>query len=87
MRREDIRELTRAVPFQPFRVYISTGETFDIYHPDLIVATTGAAHIAYPSPETRPDNPDQVRIVSLYHIQKIEPLPAPAAPPGSNGSG
>lgn len=85
MRREDIRELTRAVPFKPFRVYISTGETFDIYHPDLIVATAGAAHIAYPSHDARPDNPDQARIVSLYHIQKIEMLPTPTAPAGTNG--
>ena len=46
MRREDIRDLTRAMPFQPFRVFLTTGETFDIQHPDMIMATLGTAHIA-----------------------------------------
>ena len=86
MRREDIRDLTRATPFQPFRVFLTTGETFDIHHPDMIMATLGTAHIAVPSPGGPPDAAERVKIVSLVHIQKIEFLPAaPSSQPGANG--
>jgi len=83
---EDIRQLTRAQPFVPFRVFISTGETFDIRHSDMILATLGAVHIAAPHPEHPTyDNAGSVRILSLYHIQKIEMLPTPQTMSGSNG--
>src|SRR5687768_10982415 len=86
MRLEDIRSLTRAVPFRPFRVFLSTGETFDIRHPDMIMASLGAAHIATPPPGGTADQADRATIVSLIHIQKIEYLPGPApAQPGTNG--
>ena len=85
MHLEDVRSLTRATPFQPFRVFLSTGEVFDIRHPDMILATYGAAHIAVPAPGGPPDAADRVKIVSLYHIQKFEFLPATTPPPGANG--
>lgn len=85
MRLDDIRQLTRAQPFVPFRIFLSNGETFDIRHPDLIVATLGSVHIAAPSPESTVDDPGSVRIVSLYHLLKIEYLPPTIPKPGSNG--
>ncbi|HYH65025.1 MAG TPA: hypothetical protein VD866_10055 [Urbifossiella sp.] len=88
MRLDDIRNLTRKVPFQPFRVYLSNGSTFDIFHPDMILATSGAAHISVAS-DNGPDHvKDQAVIVSLYHIQKIEPLPRTVvpSPPRPRGS-
>lgn len=87
MRREDIRELTRAVPFVPFRIFISTGETFDIHHPDMVWPTNGAVHIGIPAPGGPADAPDSGRMVSLYHIQKIETLPTPTPPAAANGAG
>ena len=83
MRREDILALTRAQPFQPFRVYLTNGETYDIRHPDLILATLGTAHIAAPSPGQPPDDLGSVRIVSLVHVMKIEFIQPFAQP--SNG--
>ena len=83
----DIQNLTRAVPFQPFRVFLTTGETFDIHHPDMILATLGSAHIAVPPPNGPPDDVYRVKIVSLVHIQKFEFLPnATPAQPGTNGA-
>ena len=86
MRLDDIRQLTRAQPFRPFRVFLTNGETYDIRHPDLILATLGAAHIAAPDPAGPADQPGSVRIVSLVHIVKIEFLPGAAtSQPGTNG--
>ena len=45
MRLEGIRSLTRATPFAPFRVFLTNGETYDVWHPDMIVATLGALFI------------------------------------------
>ncbi|MBX9626644.1 MAG: hypothetical protein K2X82_22775 [Gemmataceae bacterium] len=88
MRREDIRAYTRAVPFLPFRLYLTTGETFDVLHPDMIVTTLGTAHIAVPPPGGPLDVADRVVVVSLIHVQKGEYLVPPAAPSatGSNGT-
>lgn len=85
MRVDDIRTLTRAVPFRPFRVFLTNGETYDIYHPDLILATLGAVHIAAPSPEQPHNDPGSARIVSLIHIVKVEFLP-PIVAPNANGA-
>lgn len=88
MRLDDIRQLTRATPFEPFRIFLSNGETFDIYHPDMIMATLGTVHIAAPGPGDPPDNPGSSRILSLVHIQKVEYLnPASSvSKPPTNGS-
>lgn len=85
MRVDDIRALTRAQPFRPFRVFLTNGETYDVYHPDLILATLGAVHIAAPSPNQPENDPGSVRIVSLVHIMKIEFIP-PVVAPNSNGA-
>jgi hypothetical protein len=85
MRLEDIRQLTRAQPFRPFRVFLTGGETYDVHHPDMILATLGAAHIAVPSPGGPPDAAERVTIVSPVHIQKVEFLPAaPTSRPGAS---
>jgi hypothetical protein len=90
VRREDILSLTRTapfLPFLPFRVFVSNGQTFDIHHPDVIIATLGSAHIAVPAPTGPPDVTDgTVVVVSHYHIQKVEYLPPPPAPAGANGA-
>ncbi len=81
MRKEDIRELTRKVPFVPFRITLTSGETYEIQHPDMILATSGSAHISVPSVSSDPDPDayDRAKIVSLVHIVKIEFLAGPAS--------
>ena len=37
MRPEDILELLRARPFEPFRVCLSDGSTYEIQHPDMAI--------------------------------------------------
>ena len=87
MRREDILQLTRAVPFRPFRVFVSNGQTFDVFHPDMIVATLGSAFIGVPATDGQPGAADTGVHVSLYHVQKIELLPTPTPPAAANGAG
>ena len=77
MRREDLLKLCQAVPFRPFRVYLSNGERFDIRHPELIASTLGVAHISFPEQNNEQKESEEIVsiIVSLIHIVKIERLP------------
>ena len=86
MRLEDIRQLTRAQPFVPFRVHITSGESYDITHPDMLVSTLGSICVAAPDPQhPLSDGTGSFRIHSLYHVHTIELLKTPPSKPGSNG--
>src|SRR5689334_4533968 len=37
MTQEELHEAARHQPFEPFRLILTTGATFDIHHPDLIM--------------------------------------------------
>lgn len=75
MRREDIRDLTRAEPFVPFRIFLTNGDRFDVRHPEMIVATLGAALI----PDDAGEGDD---IISLVHIVKVKKLTSYGTLPG-----
>ncbi|MGL4423867.1 MAG: hypothetical protein ACRCZF_24645, partial [Gemmataceae bacterium] len=77
MRMEDIRRLTRAIPFVPFRVFLTNGENYDIWHPDMISVSLGAAGIASSGMTSVGDAAESIRLVSLIHIVKIEQLQTP----------
>ena len=85
MRLEDIRLWTRATPFRPFRVFTTSGETYDIHHPDMMLATLGSIVIAIPAAEQPGNEMGSARMLSLYHLQEIERLPPLPPKPGANG--
>jgi hypothetical protein len=84
MRHEELRDAARKHPFQPFRVHLTTGVTYEIRHPDLIMVGQRSAVIGIPS---NPDNPvyDRTFQVDLLYLVGIEELPA--ASPSTNGPG
>ncbi len=56
----DLRELTRKVPFVPFRIEISNGETYDVRHPDMILATPTTIAVV--------DRKNRMRIFAMEHV-------------------
>lgn len=38
---EELRKWTRAVPFQPFQIELSSGRVLKVPHPDHILVTSG----------------------------------------------
>jgi hypothetical protein len=78
MRREDLVRICQAVPFRPFRIVTSTGDRYDIRHPELLASSLGAVYITIPIVDTDGLIDDEVVtvIVSLIHIVKIEFLPS-----------
>jgi hypothetical protein len=75
MRHEELHTLARRQPFQPFRLHLSTGATYDIRHPDLIMV---GRHSAVIGVTNEPDRTvyDRSFWVDLLHVVGVEDLPA-----------
>jgi hypothetical protein len=72
MRPEDLLELTRAKPFQPFRVYLSDGVMYEIRHPDMAIVQRSKITVAVPGPEG-PEGPAERTVnCALIHITRTE---------------
>ncbi|MBN2578873.1 MAG: hypothetical protein JXB10_07775 [Pirellulales bacterium] len=73
MRSEDIREFLQHKPFQPFRITLTDGQTYEVRHPELAMVGRSTVAIGLPAP-TEP-NPvyDRLVTVSLLHVMQVEP--------------
>lgn len=83
MTSEDLRIYARRKPFLPFRMVLTTGETFDVQHPDLIMVGERSAVIGITN------NPNKAVynrsfLVDLLHVVGVEELPASSTT--ANGS-
>lgn len=83
MTREELYKAAHRQPFDPFRIILTTGATYDIRHPDLIWIGRRSAQIGITH---QPDGTmyDYSIKVDLFHIVAIEELPV-SSPPSSNG--
>ena len=74
---DDIQERLKGQPFLPVRIVTSSGQMFDIYHPDLVMV--GRRYLIIGTAST--ENPRQFELttrVALWHVSALEDLPAPA---------
>jgi len=72
MRPEDILQFLRARPFEPFRIYMSDGSTFDIKHPELALVERSTVLVGVPGPKG-PDGPlERTVFCALMHITRAE---------------
>ena len=77
MQRETLREWLKREPFQPFRVYLTDGRTFDIHHPRANLLAQTFIKIGIPEPgSTNPRICDYTEYVPLAQIARLEPLPS-----------
>ena len=83
MTQDDLQEYARRQPFEPFRVTLTTGATYDIRHPDLIMVGRRSAVIGITTDPTGTAY-DRTFKVDLLHIVGAEELPA-SPPSSSNG--
>jgi len=82
MRPEDIREFIKHQPFQPFRMTLTDGRTYDVLHPELAMVGRSTVSIGVPRPGDPEPVYDRLVMISLLHIMQIEPLESVAPPPG-----
>jgi hypothetical protein len=72
---EDIQARLRQSPFMPVRIIISSGQTFDVFHPDLVLVGRRDMIIGMAS-KKNPTTYEQTTRVPLMHITALEDLPA-----------
>ena len=84
MRYQEIRESLRKQPFEPFRVRLTTGQTYDIRHPEFAWPTRTSLFVGIIENGQSADVPDLAIQCDLLHIVAIEPI-RQRGPQGSTG--
>lgn len=73
---ESIHEWLQKRPFQPIRVSSSSGESYEVRHPEMAWLTRTELLIGIAE---RRGFPSRYRALSLLHITAVEPLDSTAA--------
>jgi len=74
---QTFRELLAQRPFRPFRLVMSSGQSYEVRHPEMAMLTRTDMLVGV---EPGEDNvPAEFRICSLLHVATVEPLPTKAA--------
>lgn len=73
---QTFRELLAKRPFRPFRLVMSSGQTYEVRHPEMAWLTR--TDILVGVGETEEGVPAEFRICSLLHVATVEPT-SPAA--------
>ena len=77
MNRDELQRLLRQKPFQPFRIVVRDGRTYEIRNPRMNLLAASYINVGLPDtslPEPICDHTEQVR---LDAIVRTEPLPTP----------
>jgi hypothetical protein len=66
-----VRDLLRQQPFRPFRVVMSSGEAYEVRHPEMAMLTRTAVIVGVGE---RRGFPEAHRTLSLLHVTAVEPV-------------
>lgn len=81
---QTFRELLTNRPFKPFRLVMSSGQSYDVRHPEMAMLTRTSILVGI---DVADDGvPAEFKICSLLHVTSIEPLDPATAAPGSSGA-
>lgn len=72
MRWQDVKNHLKRVPFEPFRVYLSDGSSYEIPHPDFAYVTGREVVIGRGALDE--NTPERSVYCNPLHITRIEPL-------------
>ena len=74
---QTFQQLLTQRPFKPFRLVMSSGQTYDVRHPEMAWLTRSDILVGVDA--TDDGVPAEFRICSLLHVSAIEPVAASAA--------
>jgi hypothetical protein len=66
-----IKERLSRRPFEPFRVVLSSGDAYEVRHPEMALLLRNGIYVAIP--DSQPGPPEQAVWCSLLHVASIEP--------------
>ena len=70
---EEIRELLKHQPFEPFRLVMTDGGSYEIYHPDLLMIGQRTAVVGLVGDAGKEFFERSVK-VDLLHVVRLEPI-------------
>jgi hypothetical protein len=76
---EELRDATKQRPFEAFRVVMSDGVAFEIYHPDLLMVGQRTAVIGLVGDPAH-EFYDRTIKIDLGHVVRLEPMPSTPPP-------
>jgi len=76
MRPSDIRVFLQHQPFQPFRITLTDGRTYEVCHPEMAMVGRSSLVIGLPAPGDTEPVYDRFVTVSLLHVMQMEPVEA-----------
>lgn len=65
------REWMSARPFKPFRVVMSSGQSYDVRHPEMALLTRSQLLVGI---DVEDGVPAEFKMCSLLHVTAVEPL-------------
>ena len=74
---QTFREMLGRKPFQPVKLTLSSGQSYEIRHPEMAFLTRTSILVGVDIGED--DVPAEFKILSLLHVTAIEPLTTQAA--------
>lgn len=74
---QTFREMLARRPFQPVRLTLSSGQSYEIRHPEMALLTRTSLLVGIDLAED--GVPAEFKILSLLHVASIEPLTPQAA--------
>ena len=74
---QTFREMLSRRPFHPVKITLSSGQTFEIRHPESALLTRTSLLIGVD--EAEDGVPAEFKILSLLHVASVEPLAPRAA--------
>ena len=84
MTQEELYEEARRQPFRPFRIVLTTGEIYDIKHPELVMVGRRSIAIGITSDDSGTAFEHLVR-ADLLHVVRTEELPVNVSSNGPTG--
>jgi hypothetical protein len=84
-RPQDILEELKQQPFEPFRIHVSDGSHYDVFHPDVVVVMTNRLLILQRKQDQAEPIFDRYDSLAMIHITRLEPLPQTKAPTSGPG--
>jgi hypothetical protein len=74
---EAIKAMLTRRPFEPMKVKTSSGEVFEIRHPEMAILAKSALIIVHPDADGSPS--DRVEYISYLHVASVESVIGTAA--------
>jgi hypothetical protein len=71
---EELRELLAERPFKPIRLVMTSGKTYEVLHPEMVMLLKNDILVGVDGSD---DLPEWFRICPLFHVSTIESASAP----------